>query len=531
MTCTAINHSTDFHTMTEPTPKRQQTTKPKKTWIINAFENAASGHQFPGQWKSPEDQSKNYKDLEYWTSLAQLLEKGKFHSVFIGDALTIYDDYRGSETESGHNLAPALTSGLNVPKNEPSAPVTAMAAVTKNLGFGLTFSTISEHPYHFARRLATLDHLTKGRIGWNIVSSYLNSTARQLLNGGPLPEHDERYIKTEEYVQIVYKLLLSSWRDDAVVYDLKREFFADPDLVREINHVGKYFNVPGPAINEPIPQGFPLVIQAGTSSKGKLFAAENAEVVFVGGRNLKILKKSIADIKYLAVEKFGRDPNHIKFLTQITPILGKTHEEAQEKFDDILKYVDLEGAQALFAGWTGIDLSEYEWDEELKYVKSNGMRSLVDNLTKNNPDLKVTRRSLAQDTAIGGSTTKEFIGTPQEVADTLEAWVEETGLDGFNFAYARWPGTFKDIVELLIPELQKRGVAQTEYSVNGGTFRENVYGLKGQTYLPKDHPFYKLRWSNGLSKDEFEQELKIFQKERDEKYERIIKELKEEGKL
>lgn len=406
-----------------------------------------------------------------------------------------------------------------------------MAAVTKNLSFGLTFSTISEHPYHFARRLATLDHLTKGRVGWNIVSSYLNSTARQLLNGEPLPEHDERYVKTEEYVQVVYKLFLSSWRDDAVKLDLKTGIFSDPDLIREINHVGKYYNVPGPSISEPVPQGFPLIIQAGTSSKGKLFAAENAEVIFVGGRTSKFIKKAIDDIKYLAVEKFGRDPKHIKFLTQITPILGKTHEEAQEKFNKIVKYIDLEGSQALFAGWTGIDLSQYEWDEELKYVKSNGMRSLVDNLTKNNPGFKVTRRTLAEDTAIGGSTTKEFIGSPEEVADTIEKWVEETGLDGFNFAYALWPGTFEDIVELLIPELQKRGLAQTEYPVPGGTFRENAYGLKGQVYLPEDHPFYKLRWQDRLSKDQFEEHLRQFEQERDARYKEIIKELKEEGKL
>lgn len=314
-------------------------------------------------------------------------------------------------------------------------------------------------------------------------------------------------------------------------YDLDKGVFSDPDGIREINFHGEYFNVPGPSISEPVPQGFPLIIQAGTSPKGKLFAAENAEVIFVGGRNFKTIKKSIDDIKYLAVEKFNRDPKHIKFLTQITPILGKTHKEAEEKFEEIVKYIDLEGSQALFAGWTGIDLSEYEWDEELKYVKSNGMRSLVDNLTKNNPGQKVTRRTLAEDTAIGGSATKEFIGTPKEVADTIEKWVEETGLDGFNFAYAVWPGTFEDIVDLLVPELQKRGLAQTEYSVPGGTFRENAYGLKGQVYLPKDHPFYKLRWQDGLSKDEFETQLKDFYKERDSKYEQIVQELKKEGKL
>jgi alkanesulfonate monooxygenase len=508
--------------MAEAPNKRQ---KPSKKLILNFFENAASGHQFPGGWKNPKDRSKTYKTLEYWTNLAKLAERGIISSIFIGDAMTIYDDYKGPS-----NFKPAVGSGLNVPKNEPSAVVTAMALVTKSLSFGITFSTISEHPYHFARRLATLDHLTNGRVGWNIVGSYLNSTARQLLNGEPLPDHDERYIKTEEYVQVVYKLLLSSWRDDSVIYDVERGLYADPELVREINHVGKYFNVPGPTINEPTPQGFPLIIQAGTSNRGKLFAAENAEIIFVGGRNIEQLKHAIADIKYLAVEKFGRDPNHLKFLTQITPILGKTHEEAEAKLQESLKYVDLEGAQALFAGWTGIDLSEYEWDEELKYVKSNGMRSLVDNLTKNKPGVKVTRRTLAEDTAIGGPATKDYVGTPQEIADKIEKLVQETGLDGFNFAYAVWPGTFEDIVDLLIPELQKRGLAPTEYAVPEGTFREQAYGVKGQSYLPEDHPFYSLKWQDKLTKDEFEAQLAEFQRKRDERYAKIVEELKKEGK-
>lgn len=507
------------------TESKKQKKNPKKL-ILNAFENAASGHQFPGQWRHPRDKSSTYKDLEYWTYLAQLLEKGKLHGVFLGDAMTIYDDYKGPG-----NFEPAVSSGLNVPKNEPSTPITAMALVTKNLGFGTTFSTISEHPYHLARRLSSLDHLTKGRTGWNIVGSYLNSTAAQLLNGTPLPDHDERYIKTEEFTQVVYKLIMSSWRDDAVILDSKRKLFADPELVRNIDHEGKYFKVPGPHISEPVPQGFPVIIQAGTSSKGRLFAAENAEVIFVGGRNMNVVKQTVDKIKYIAINKFGRKREHIKFLTQITPILGRTNKEAHEKFQEILKYVDLEGAQALFAGWTGIDLNEYQWDEELKYVKSNGMRSLVDNLTKDEPNRKITRKFLAENTAIGGSTTREFIGTAQEVADKIQHWCEECDLDGINFAYATWPETFEDIVELLIPELQKRGLAQTEYSVENGTFRENLYGKKGQIFLPKDHPFYNLRWQDNLTKDEFERQIKEFYEERKKKIERIVKELKEEGRL
>ena len=253
-----------------------------------------------------------------------------------------------------------------------------MAAATRNLGFGVTASTTYEAPFHLARRLSTLDHLTKGRVGWNIVTSYLDSAARNLLGGGARAgeqlRHEERYAMAEEYIRIMYKLFESSWREDAVVLDRERGVFAEPSRIREINHKGRYFDVPGPHICQPSPQRTPLLLQAGTSRAGKKFAAENAEVVFMSGHSPSVLAKNIAEIRELAATGFGRDPQSIKFLASVCPIVGRTEEEATAKYEDYLQYGDTEGALALFGGWTGIDLSTYGDDEELRQVESNAIK-------------------------------------------------------------------------------------------------------------------------------------------------------------
>ena len=283
-----------------------------------------------------------------------------------------YDIYKGPR-----NLTPAILSGAQWPVNEPLAVISAMAAATRNLGFGVTVSTTYEAPFHLARRLSTLDHLTKGRIGWNIVTSYLDSAARNLLGGGKNKEqlrHDERYAMAEEYVRVMYKLFESSWREDAVVLDRERGVFAEPSRIREINHVGKYFEVPGPHICQPSPQRTPLLLQAGTSTAGKRFAAENAEVIFMSGHSPSVLAKNIAEIREAAETEFGRDPHSIKFLASVCPILGRTEEEAMAKYEDYSQYSDTEGALALFGGWTGIDLSTYGDDEELRQVESNAIK-------------------------------------------------------------------------------------------------------------------------------------------------------------
>ncbi|KAE8449347.1 hypothetical protein EG329_008248 [Mollisiaceae sp. DMI_Dod_QoI] len=461
--------------------------KKKKPLILNAFVEMCSGHQSPGLWRHPDDQSHRFNDLSYWTDLAQLLEKAKFHGIFIADVLGGYDVYKGPK-----NLEPAIVSAAQWPVNEPLAVIPAMAAVTKSLGFGVTVATTYEQPYHLARRLSTVDHLIKGRLGWNIVTGYLDSAARNL-GHTEQPQHDERYAIAEEYLEVMYKLWESSWRDDAVVRDAKTGIFTDPTRVREINHVGKYFNVPGPHICQPSPQRTPLLMQAGTSSSGKRFAAKNAEAIFVAGHSPSVVAKSIADIRAQAKE-FGRDEESVKFLAMICPVLGKTEEEAKAKYEEYLSYGSEDGAFALFGGWTGIDLAKYGDDEELRHVESNAIRSAVEGWSKASPGVpKWTKHTVAQHLMIGGLGAT-VVGTPAQVADEFERWVDEGGVDGFNIAYAITPGSFNDVIELLLPELRSRGLFWDDYEVPGGVYRENLYKEKGQTGLPSHHPAHGYRW-------------------------------------
>ncbi|HBO6784276.1 TPA: NtaA/DmoA family FMN-dependent monooxygenase, partial [Pseudomonas aeruginosa] len=228
---------------------------------LNAFEMNCVGHQSPGLWAHPRDRSSQYKDLEYWIDLARLLERGRFDGLFIADVLGIYDVLDG-------NGDAAIRQAAQVPVNDPLALITPMAAVTRHLGFGLTASLSFEHPYPFARRLSTLDHLTKGRIGWNVVTSYLESGARNLGQQAQL-DHDRRYDYADEYLQVLYKLFEGSWEDGAVLRDRRRRIFSDPGKIHEIRHVGEHFQVPGIHLCEPSPQRTPVLYQAGASSRGK----------------------------------------------------------------------------------------------------------------------------------------------------------------------------------------------------------------------------------------------------------------------
>lgn len=198
-----------------------------------------------------------------------------------------------------------------------------------------------------------------------------------------MTQHDDRYARAEEYVKVTYKLWESSWRQDAVVLDRERGIYTDPALVREINHVGQYYNVPGPHICQPSPQRTPVILQAGTSKAGKAFAARNAEAIFVAGHSPAVVAKNVAEIRQLAKTEFGRDPQSIKFLALLCPVLGRTEEEAAEKFKYYRSLGSIDGALALFGGWTGIDLDKYGDDEELRHVESNAIR-LVDSTFQSN---------------------------------------------------------------------------------------------------------------------------------------------------
>ena len=246
-------------------------------------------------------------------------------------------------------------------------------------------------------------------------------------------QHDDRYDQAEEYMKVVYKLLQSSWRDDAIKLDREKGIYTDPALVREIKHKGKWFTVPGPHIVDPTPQRVPLLLQAGASKAGKLFAAQHAEAIFTSAHAPAACAKNIAEIRQTAKEQFGRDPKSIKVLALATPILGKTEEEALAKFNDYKQYASLEGALSLFGGWTGMGLDQYGDEQELREVESNAVRSTVEAYARFSPvNSKWTKHTVAEHVSIGGN-GPVFIGTPSQVADGLEVWVREADVDGFNF--------------------------------------------------------------------------------------------------
>lgn len=448
-----------------------------KTIRFNAFEMNCVAHQSPGLWTHPRDRSWQYKDLEYWTDLGRILERGFFDAVFIADVIGYYDVYQGSNYH-------AIREGAQLPVNDPLQLAAPIALATKHLGIGVTASTSFEHPYPFARRLSTLDHHTKGRVGWNIVTSYLESGAKNISQGG-LRQHDNRYDVADEYIEVIYKLLEGSWEDGAVVRDRERGIFAHPEKVHEIGHKGKYFEVPGYHLSEPSPQRTPVLFQAGASGRGKAFAAQHAECVFVAAPTKDILRRYVDDVRSQAAAA-GRDPQQIKIFNLVTVIVDETDAKAQAKFAEYQRYASYDGSLVFMSGWTGIDFGQYAPTELVRHVDTNAIISAVEHLS--NGSKAWTIDELARFGGIGGL-GPVFVGSAATVADILQDWVETTDTDGFNLAYAVAHETFEDVVEYLVPELQRRGVYQTEY--RPGTLREKLFGAG--PLLPDNHPAAQYR--------------------------------------
>ena len=446
---------------------------------LNAFEMNCVGHQSPGLWAHPRDRSANYTDLEYWTGLATTLERGKFDGIFLADVLGIYDVYGGSPDA-------ALRHAVQVPVNDPVLLIPAMAQVTEHLGFGVTSTLSYEPPYPFARRMSTLDHLTKGRAGWNIVTGYLNSAAAGM-GLTVQPRHEERYEIAEEYMQVVYRLWEGSWDEGAVSRDRDRRLFADPAKIHRIRHEGRFYRVDAIHLSEPSPQRTPVLYQAGASTSGRGFAAAHAECVFINGPSPQVVAPQVADIRRRAAG-FGRDPDDILIFTLATVITGRNEAEAQAKHAEYRRFVDHEAALALFSGWTGVDFAKYRPEDELRYIETEAMRSALASFTSDDPDRVWIVRELAEHVAIGGRGPL-FVGSPERIADTLIAWVETTGIDGVNLAYAVTPESFEDFVELVVPELQRRGVYKHDY--RAGTYREKLFGRGPHIAAP--HPAAQYR--------------------------------------
>ncbi|MDO7478397.1 LLM class flavin-dependent oxidoreductase [Acinetobacter baumannii] len=446
---------------------------------FNAFEMNCIAHQSPGLWRHPQDRSVEYKDLEYWMDLAQILERGFFDGIFIADVLGIYDVYHQSAEH-------ALTGAVQVPVNDPLQIVPAMAAVTKHLGFGVTTSISFEHPYPFARRISTLDHLTKGRVGWNIVTSYLESGSKNLGLKTQV-NHDNRYDIADEYLEVLYKLWEGSWEEGSVLRDRENGIFADHKKVHPIQHEGKYFTVPGIHICEPSPQRTPVLYQAGASSRGQKFASQNAECVFIAAPSKIATKKVVQGIRQKLVQE-GRDPYSVKIYALLSIVTDETDAKAQAKFKEYQSYGSYDGALTLLSGWSGVDFSQYQPTDKVEYIQTNAIQSLLDSYVNADPERVWTIEEIANWNSLGGN-GPVLVGSAETVSDALQQWVEDTDVDGFNLAYILAHQTFADVVEFIVPELQKRGVYQTSYAQ--GTLREKLFDAG--PYLPENHRGAKYR--------------------------------------
>jgi FMN-dependent oxidoreductase (nitrilotriacetate monooxygenase family) len=457
----------------------------KKKILLNAFTMNCVGHINHGLWTHPRDRSEDYRKLSYWTDLAKTLERGLFDGLFIADIVGVYDIYQNS-------VDVTLRESVQLPVNDPMMLVSAMAAATRHLGFGITVNLTYELPYLLARRFSTLDHLSDGRIGWNIVTGYLDSAARAMGLTEQIA-HDERYERADEYLEVLYKLWEGSWENDAVTRDRARRTFIDPEKVHKVTHHGPHYQVEGYHLSEPSAQRTPVLFQAGSSGRGQTFAARHAECVFVSSQSKAGTRAAVDQLRARAVAA-GRDPSSLKVFMGITVVVAPTTEQAHEKFAEYARYASPEAGLAHFAAGSGIDYSKHGPNDELEPPgghKSRGIESSIRRVTDGQSGWTVNR--LLNDMPLGGRYTT-IVGNPVEVADALEAWVNEAGIDGFNLTRTVTPESYEDFIDLVIPELQRRGVYKTEYAE--GTLREKLFG--GGAHLPDTHAGAQFRHEHTL---------------------------------
>lgn len=443
----------------------------RKQVLLNAFNMNCVGHINHGLWAHPRDRSSDYHSLDYWIELAQLLERGLFDGLFLADIVGVYDVYEG-------NVDLTLRESIQLPVNDPLMLVSAMAASTRHLGFGVTANLSYEAPYLFARRLSTLDHLSRGRIGWNIVTGYLDSAARAMGRPGQV-EHNRRYDQADEYLDVLYKLWEGSWADDAVIGDRERRVYARPERVRPVQHNGEFYHVEGYHLTEPSPQRTPVLFQAGASARGLRFAGQHAECVFIMGQDRGSVRKQVSAIRQ-AAQAAGRDPEAIKVFMGITVVVGATAQHAKEKHAEYLRYASPEAGLAHYAASTGIDLSRYGPDEPIRAQKTNAIESAAKALTHGGD---WTVRRILEQNALGGR-YPALVGSPSAVAEQMLDWVDDTGLDGFNLTRTVTPESYEDFIRWVVPELQNRGRYKTAYAQ--GSLRHKLFGAGSR--LPVQHP-------------------------------------------
>ncbi|WP_180172275.1 LLM class flavin-dependent oxidoreductase [Acinetobacter sp. YH12023] len=460
--------------MSEITTADTQSHTAKKI-LLNAFDMNCVGHINHGLWTHPRDESHRFNELSYWTDLAKTLEQGLFDGLFIADITGVYDVYEG-------NIDLTLKESIQLPSHDPSTLISAMAAVTENLGFGVTVNLSYETPYQFARRFASLDHLTQGRIGWNIVTGYLDS-AERLIGQKGLKDHDLRYEQAEEFLQLCYKFWEGSWENDAVQKDKAHRIFSDPKKVHAIQHQGKFYQSQGVFQVSPSIQRTPVLYQAGASPRGLAFATQHAEGMFIGADSAEKVKNQVQKIRSQTAAH-GRDPQAIKLFVGITVVTAKTDELAQEKLAEYIRYANPEAGLAHFSSSIGMNLANFAEDEAIPYQQTNSIASVNQKFKEQ----KITRQDLRAQHVLGGRYPL-FVGSGANVAEQLIDYLDETGIDGFNLTRTVAPESHQDFIRLVIPELQQRGRYKTAYDT--GSLRQKLF--QQGDHLATTHPAHRYR--------------------------------------
>lgn len=417
------------------------------------------GGQHIAAWRHPDQPADGATSFEFHKELARTAERGLFDAYFLADGLAIAF---GGGIEGGN----AKVAGF-----EPVTLFSALAPLTENLGFIATASTTYEEPYNLARKFASLDLISNGRAGWNVVTTATESAAHNFNLDAQHP-HAFRYRRAAEHVEVVKKLW-ESFEDDAFLRDKESGRFFDPEKVHYTDHKGEHFKVRGPLNVSRSPQGHPVIVQAGQSEDGRGLAATTAEVIFTAHQHLATAQEFYRDIKSRA-RAAGRDPAHILVMPGVAPFIGRTIEEAQAKYDRLTSLIIEEDGIALLNGLTGgtLDLSGYDLDGPLPPAPpTEGMKSRQALIRQIADENNFTIRQLYQwiATARGHFT---IVGTPETIVDTLQDWFENEAADGFNILPPWLPTGLDDFVELIVPELQRRGLYRTEYEAS--TLRGNL---------------------------------------------------------
>ena len=434
--------------------------------VLVGFLQAQNCTNLPSSWRHP-DSRDDSMSADYYQEIAKILEAGKFHMAFFDDRLAMPDRY-------GNDHAHTVEYGIRCVKMDPLIVLTTMGLVTDKLGLGATCSTTYYEPFDVARRFATLDLMSGGRAGWNVVTS-LNDGEALNMGRDSHPEHDSRYDKADEFMEVVLGHW-DTWEDGALIMDKQSGRFADPSKVKRLDHKGPAFKSRGPFTVPRSDQGHPVIIQAGASGRGQRFAGRWGEVIFTAARNLTAAKEGYAAVRNEAA-KAGRDPEAMFLCNLTTPVCGATKAEAEDKMALINKLPLQIDALSLLAEALNYDFASKDLDaplttDELKSMQ--GILGIRDGVLKNSGKSNPSARDFV--TFSGrGQVQDAMVGGPREIADKLEEMFVERGCDGFVIAATYVPGSYADFVQHVVPELQRRGLFQKDY--RGKTLRENL-GLK-----------------------------------------------------